>query len=72
MANCNTCMRVHGRDTNTPIQCPVCRRSVGCFWHNQGHAHIRDCRDGLVTKKAVWDKDRFKSFFDGKIDGIED
>ena len=50
---CETCMEVHGRNTNSPIQCPVCKQIVGCFWHKQNTAHIRNCRndcrnDGLV------------------------
>lgn len=40
---CETCMDVHGRDTNAPIQCGVCRAIVGCFWHNHGGLHIRNC-----------------------------
>jgi hypothetical protein len=30
---CATCIEVHGRDTNAPIQCQICGRIIGCFWH---------------------------------------
>lgn len=40
---CQTCMDVHGRDTNAPIQCGVCKKIVGCLWHNRALAHIRAC-----------------------------
>jgi hypothetical protein len=41
---CPTCMEIHGRDTNTPIQCAICKKIVGCFWHNHTSQHIRACR----------------------------
>lgn len=40
---CGTCVKVHGRDTNTPIQCPHCKSIIGCFWHNRNTWHIRTC-----------------------------
>jgi hypothetical protein len=40
---CETCVEVHGRDTNAPIQCYVCKQIVGCFWHNRNILHIRNC-----------------------------
>lgn len=41
---CETCTWVHGRDTNSPIQCPHCNRIIGCFWHDRNIKHIRQCR----------------------------
>ena len=41
---CATCIEIHGRDTNAPIQCPVCKQIVGCFWHARGGLHIRNCQ----------------------------
>jgi hypothetical protein len=40
---CATCMEVHGRDTNSPIECGVCGIIVGCFWHRKDMLHIRNC-----------------------------
>ena len=59
---CQTCVEVHGRDTNAPIQCPHCNKIVGCFWHNKAFRHIKTCLgvNQLRTQKTVWDKDRFK------------
>lgn len=39
---CDICVRVHGRDTNSPIECPVCHEIIGCFWHKRNTAHIRE------------------------------
>lgn len=41
---CQTCLRIHGRDTTAPIRCPVCRAIVGCFWHNRAFRHVQDCK----------------------------
>lgn len=58
---CATCMQIHGRDTNTPIQCGVCQQIVGCFWHNRNSAHIRACqraKAGLPPLEALeWKED---------------
>jgi hypothetical protein len=57
---CHTCMRVHERDTNAPIACPVCLKIVGCFWHNRSLAHIRACerrRAGLPPLPPLWGED---------------
>ena len=43
---CQTCMKVHGRDTNAPVQCPICKKIVGCHWHGGAYQHIRACKDG--------------------------
>jgi len=40
---CETCIQVHGRDTNTAVQCEVCGKIVGCFWHKKDMLHIRNC-----------------------------
>lgn len=44
MAYCDTCVKIHNRDTSAPIQCPTCNEIVGCFWHGGAHRHIRQCR----------------------------
>lgn len=53
---CETCIKVHGRDTNTPIQCPHCRKIVGCFWHERGTNHIRYCASN--PQPRAWDESR--------------
>lgn len=56
---CETCMRIHGRDTNAPIQCGVCGKIVGCFWHAHGALHIRNCeraRRGLPPMKPLFEE----------------
>ncbi len=52
---CLTCLRIHGRDTSAPIQCEVCHKVVGCFWHDRNSEHIRACwraRAGLADVPA--------------------
>lgn len=41
---CKKCVEVHGRDTNSAIQCPKCNKIVGCFWHRTGTTHIVNCK----------------------------
>ena len=41
---CDTCMRVHNRDTSAPIRCPTCQQIIGCLWHNRNAAHTRACK----------------------------
>lgn len=58
---CVTCMEIHGRDTNAPIQCGVCKKIVGCFWHNKGGLHIRNCeraKRGLLPLKPLFEDDQ--------------
>jgi len=47
---CETCLRVHGRDTNSPIQCPTCKQVIGCYWHAPNYRHIRECRAKAGSK----------------------
>jgi hypothetical protein len=58
MAICATCVKIHGRDTNAPVQCGVCRKIVGCFWHERNSLHIRNCeraRRGLPPLKPIFE-----------------
>lgn len=60
MIICATCIKVHGRDTNTPIQCPVCKQIVGCFWHARAGLHIRRCERaarGLPPLEPLFEED---------------
>lgn len=42
---CQKCMKIHDRDTNSPIQCQKCKKIVGCFWHTQGmREHRKTCK----------------------------
>lgn len=41
---CETCMKVHGRDTSAPVKCYKCGRIVGCFWHKGAFQHVRSCK----------------------------
>lgn len=41
---CYVCIRIHKRDTTHPIQCPKCKKIIGCFWHNKNIKHIRNCK----------------------------
>lgn len=64
---CNKCFELHGRDTDTAIQCPKCNKIVGCFWHNKGVKHIVSCK----TKPAHDPKKvtRLKTFSFTGVDG---
>jgi hypothetical protein len=43
---CQTCLKVHGRDTNAPVECPYCHKLIGCFWHRpQVLKHMRQCKE---------------------------
>lgn len=53
---CPSCFQVHGRDTNSPIVCPYCNETIGCFWHDQNLNHIRYC--GKNPHRRVWDEMR--------------
>lgn len=53
---CKTCISVHGRDTNAPIQCPHCERLIGCFWHARNIWHIRVCQQGGDLEQAWIDR----------------
>lgn len=49
---CKTCVAIHGRDTNAPIQCPKCYRIIGCFWHDRNLKHIRNCKNILIKQDS--------------------